>query len=181
MDLEMFSEVTRGNPALGIGREAVEHMDWDRIPGPAWYLPKDARAAMEALVRSADDGQAARALADLRYAVTNDHAGTLYPAAVPATSVLLEAIGERPGPPRQEALNALLDWWGCFHPEPGFGTYVDPSAGSVGLIEGIMRCVRDATDMLHRVADDPSGGGGHRAGVMLLLARLDEGWNTEAG
>ncbi|MEV4248077.1 hypothetical protein AB0J63_32270 [Streptosporangium canum] len=180
MDLGTFSQVARENLALKIGRGAMDHMDWDRIPGPTWYLPEAARAAMEALTRSADARQAARALADLRYTVTNDHAGTLYPAAVPAASVLLEAIGERPGPPRQEALNALLDWWGRFCPEPGFETYEDPSAGSVGLIEGIMRRVRDATDMLHRVADDPSGGGGHRPGVRLLLARLDEGWNMEA-
>ncbi|MFB9718739.1 hypothetical protein [Planobispora longispora] len=101
----------------------MEHMDWDRIPGPDWYLPEAARAAME----------------------------------------------------------ALLDWWGCFHPEPGFETYEDPSAGPVGLIEGIMRRVRDATDMLHRVADDPSGGGGHRPGVRLLLARVGEGWSETAG
>ena len=159
----------------------MDHMDWHRIAGPAWYLPDAVRAAMEALAGSIDARQAARALADLRYAVTNDHAGTLYPAAVPAVGVLLEAIGERPGPPRQEALNALLDWWGCFRPEPGFEIYEDPSTGSVGLIAGIMRRVREAREMLHRVADDPSEGGGHRPGVRLLLARLDEGWNMEAG
>ncbi|WP_329427040.1 hypothetical protein OG339_42920 [Streptosporangium sp. NBC_01495] len=159
----------------------MDHMDWGRIPGPTWYLPDAARAAMEALTRSTDARQAARALADLRHAVTNDHAGTLSPAAVPAASVLLEAIGERPGPPRQEALSVLLDWWGCFCPEPGFGTYEDLSAKSVGLIEGIVRRVRGATDMLRRVADDPSGGGGHRPGAKLLLARLDEGWSEAGG
>lgn len=159
----------------------MEHMDWDRIPGPTWYLPEAARAAVKALTRSADARQAARALADLRYAVTNDHAGTLYPAAVLATSVLLKAIEERPGPARQEALNALMDWWGCFRPEPGFETYEDPSTGSVVLIEGITRHVRDAKDMLHRVADDPSGGGRHRSDVRLLLAKLREGWGAEAG
>ncbi|GGQ25265.1 hypothetical protein [Streptosporangium pseudovulgare] len=159
----------------------MEHADWDRVPGPTWYHPETARAAVETLARSADPQQAARALADLRYAVTNDHAGTLYPAAVPATSVLLEAIEERPGPPRQEALDALLDWWGCFHPEPGFETYEDPLTGTADLIEGIMRSVRDAVDMLHRVADDPLGGGGHRSGVRLLLTRLNDGWSTEAG
>ncbi|MGC5009839.1 hypothetical protein ACLQ2R_03645 [Streptosporangium sp. DT93] len=155
----------------------MDPMGWDRIPGPAWYRPEAAQAAMEALAQSADSRQAARALADLRYAVTNDHAGTLCPAAVPATSVLLEAIGERPGRPRQEALNALLDWWGCFHPEPGFETYEDPLAGAVGLVGGIVGRVRGATDILRRVADDPSGGGGHRPGAKLLLARLDKGWS----
>ncbi|MEV8635237.1 hypothetical protein AB0395_26625 [Streptosporangium sp. NPDC051023] len=41
--------------------------------------------------------------------------------------------------------------------------------------------VRDATDMLRRVADDPSGGGGHRPGAKLLLTRLDEGWSEAVG
>ncbi|WP_449061547.1 hypothetical protein [Planomonospora algeriensis] len=158
----------------------MEHVDWARIPGPRWYLPEAARAASEALTRSADDQQAVRALADLRYAVTNDHAGTLYPAAVPATGVLLRVIDERPGPPRQEALNALLDWWG-WSPEQGFETYEDPSIGSVGLTEGIMGRVRDAVDMLRRVAEDPSRGGGHRPDAKLLLARLDEGWSETSG
>ncbi|MFD8532443.1 hypothetical protein ACFV0L_34010 [Streptosporangium canum] len=82
---------------------------------------------MEALAQSGSAEQAARALADLRYAVTNDHAGTLYPAAVPATGVLLRSIDKRLGAPRQEALNTLLDWWGWLS-EPGFETYADPSA-----------------------------------------------------
>lgn len=158
----------------------MEQVDWGRIPGPRWYLPESAQVAMEALARSVSAQQAARALADLRYAVTNDHAGTLYPAAVPATGVLLWAIDERPGGPWQEALNALLDWWGCV-PEPGFETYENPVTGSVGLVEGIMSRVRDATDTLRRVADDPSGGGGHRPGTRLLLARLDEGWSEAVG
>ncbi|MEU1737626.1 hypothetical protein [Streptosporangium sp. NPDC020145] len=157
----------------------MEQVDWSRIPGPRWYHPESARAAVEALGRSSSAQQAARALADLRYAVTNDHAGTLYPAAVPATGVLLRAIDERPGAPRQEALNALLDWWGCL-PEPGFETYENPLSGSVGLVEGIMSHVRDATDILRRVADDRSGDGGHRPAAELL-ARLNKGWDEAVG
>ncbi|MFF4416667.1 hypothetical protein ACFYY8_29440 [Streptosporangium sp. NPDC001559] len=158
----------------------MEQVDWSRIPGPRWYHPENAQAAVEALARSASAQQAARALADLRYAVTNDHAGTLYPAAVPATGVLLRAIDERPGAPRQEALNALLDWWGCF-PEPGFETYEDPLTGSVGLVEGIMSRVHHATNVLRHVADDPSGDGGHRPAAKLLLTRLGEGWRQAVG
>ncbi|MER6174905.1 hypothetical protein [Streptosporangium sp. NPDC001681] len=156
----------------------MEMVDWSRIPGTCWYRPEDAQAAVEVLAHSASAGQAVRALADLRSTVSNDHAGTLYPAAVPATSVFLRVISDRPGPPRQEALNTLLDWWGCFQPEPGFETYEDPSSGSVALIEGITSRVRSAADVLHRVMDDPSEGGGHRPGARLLLAKLDRGWTA---
>jgi hypothetical protein len=154
-------------------------VDWGRIPGTRWYRPEDVQVAVEALTRFVSAGQAVRALADLRSAVSNDHAGTLYPAAVPATSVFLRVIGDCPGPPRQEALNTLLDWWGCFRPEPGFEIYEDPSSGSVALIEGITSRVRGAVDVLHRVVDDPSGGGGHRPGARLLLAKLDRGWTAD--
>ncbi|MFD0883075.1 hypothetical protein ACFQ08_00635 [Streptosporangium algeriense] len=44
-----------------------------------------------------------------------------------------------------------------------------------------MTRVRDARDMLRRVAGDPAGGGGHRPGARLLLARLDEGWGEAEG
>ncbi|MEV6868579.1 hypothetical protein AB0M44_47360 [Streptosporangium subroseum] len=157
----------------------MEMVDWGRIPGTRWYRPEDAQVAVEALTRSVSAGQAVRALADLRSAVSNDHAGTLYPAAVPATSVFLRVIGDWPGPPRQEALNTLLDWWGCFQPEPGFETYEDPSSGSVALIEGITSRVHDAADVLHRVVDDPSEGRGHRPSARLLLAKLDRGWTAD--
>jgi hypothetical protein len=154
----------------------VETVDWARIPGPPCYKPQDAQAAVESLARAVSTGQAARAVADLRYAVSNDHGGLLYPAAVPATRVFLEVIRERPGSPRQEALNALSDWWGCFAPEPGFESYHDLMTGPVDVVAAIMGHVRDAADLLRGVAVDPSGGGGHRPGVKWLLVALEKSW-----
>jgi len=55
-------------------------------------------------------------MADLRYAVSNDHAGSLCPAAVPAAGVLVEVILERPGEPQTYALGTLLAWLDIFRP-----------------------------------------------------------------
>src|SRR4051812_46232379 len=148
---------------VSIFREmTVEVIDWSGVAGSRWYRPELARAAVEALADAASTGQAARAVVMLRDAVSNDHAGTLYPAAVPATSVFLEVIADRPGPPRDEAFATLLDWWGCFVPDPGFEDYENPVDGPVNVCQGIVERVRAAEGMLRSVADDPSGGGHHR-------------------
>jgi hypothetical protein len=80
----------------------VDVVDWSRITDARAYSPELVRVAVEALRgrRSAED--VTRAVADLRYAVSNDHARTLYPAAVPATAVFLEVITHQPGPARPD-------------------------------------------------------------------------------
>src|SRR5580698_6014032 len=144
----------------------MDTADWMRAPGPPGYEPARARAAAEALTRAASPGQASRAVADLRFAVSNDHRGSLYPAAVPAAGVFPRVIGTMPGSPREEALSALLDWWGTFRPEPGFETYDDPVTGTAEITEGIMRQVRDAVPVLRRVAEEQSGR--HRRDVTAI-------------
>lgn len=155
----------------------MDAVDWSRITEVRACSSTSTRAAVEALRDPRAAERAARAVADLRYAVSNDHAGTLYPAAVPATTLFLEVIADQPGPARMEALNALLDWWGCFAAEPECPTYDDPERGPVNVCEGITARVREAADMLRRVAEDPSAGGRHRPAAKELLQNLDAGWD----
>lgn len=153
----------------------MDTVSWEQIPGPDGYLPARAREAVDRLAAATSPEQAGRAVADLRFAVSNDHRGTLYPAAVPTTAVLLEAIDAMPGSPRMEALNALRDWWGTFGPESGCEVYQDPRGGRAEeVIDGIMRRVRDAAAMLYRVSREPSGL--HHKSVLALLRGLDTGW-----
>jgi hypothetical protein len=126
------------------------------------------------LATAISTGQAAQAVVDLRHAVSNDHRGSLYPAAVPAAAVFLQVIAEWPGEPRGYALNALLDWWGCFLPEPGFESYDHPVLGPVEVTEGIMWKVRDAVPLLHRAVENRSIW--HHRAIEELLSRLDKGW-----
>lgn len=155
----------------------MDAVDWSRITDARAYSWELARAAVGALRDPRSAEHAARAVADLRYAVSNDHAGTLYPAAVPATTLFLEVIADQPGPARTEALDALLDWWGCFVTDPECEIYDDPQRGPVDVCEGIAERVRMATDMLRRVAKDPSAGGHHRTAAKELLQNLDAGWD----
>lgn len=155
----------------------MDAVDWSRITEARAYSSELVRTAVEALRDPRSEEHAARAVANLRYGVSNDHAGTLYPAAVPATTLFLEVIANHLGPARREALDALLDWWGCFVANPECESYDDPERGPIGVSDGIAERVRTAADMLRRVAADPSAGGHHRPAVKELLQNIDAGWD----
>lgn len=151
-------------------------VDWAQIPGTTWYRPERAAAAADALAGAETASRAAQAVVDLRHAVSNDHQGSLYPAAVPAAGVFVQVILDKPGEPRTYALNALLDWWGCFRPETGYETYHDPVYGHIEVTEGILRQVREAAPALTRLAEDPAVA--NRGRISELLLWLERGWVT---
>lgn len=146
-------------------------VDWAAIPGPRWYRPDAVPEAFANLLGSTrndlDQG------GGVRSAVGNDHAGTLYPAAVAGTDVLLEIIAKHPGPPRNAALGVLLDWWGCFQPEPGFESYTDQKGQTIDVIEAIVERVRQAVDPLRVIAEqDPNA----RGLIRELIRAQGQGW-----
>ncbi|WP_155343170.1 hypothetical protein [Acrocarpospora pleiomorpha] len=106
----------------------------------------------------------------------NDHAGTLYPAAVAGTDVLLHIIATCPGPPRNAALWVLLDWWGCFQPEPGFESYIDQDGHRVKVIPAIIERVEQAPDIMCVIGEHDTSA---RGLVRRLLRNLERGWVLE--
>ncbi|MFI6789979.1 hypothetical protein ACIBG4_21915 [Nonomuraea sp. NPDC050383] len=146
-------------------------VEWAAFPGPQWYRPETVAEAFATLIYISrgdhDPGHAVRS------AVGNDHAGTLYPAAVIGTDVLLDIIARHPGRPRNVALGVLLDWWGCFQPEPGFESYVGQEGETVQVIPAIVRRVRLAVGMLQVIAEQDSGA---RGLIQELITLLDQGW-----
>jgi hypothetical protein len=105
--------------------------------------------------------------------VGNDHAGTLYPAAVAGTDVLLEIITEHPGLPRQTALCVLLDWWGCIQPEPGYESYTDHEGETIDVITAIVERVRQAVGTPQTIAEQDSNA---RGLARELLRAQGQGW-----
>ncbi|MFC5822192.1 hypothetical protein [Nonomuraea harbinensis] len=146
-------------------------VDWAAIPGPRGYQPETVAEAIATLLRSTcndlDQGHG------IRSAVGNDHAGTLYPAAVAGTDVLLEIITEHPGPPRQTALCVLLDWWGCFQPEPGFESYTDHEGETIDVITAIVERVGQAIGTLEVIAEQDSNA---RGLIGELIRAQNQGW-----
>ncbi|MGV9382067.1 hypothetical protein ACWDRB_40085 [Nonomuraea sp. NPDC003707] len=146
-------------------------VDWASIPGPRWYRPEAVAEAFANLLRCTcnDLNQGG----GVRSVVGNDHAGTLYPAAVAGTDVLLEIIVKHPGPPRQAALCVLLDWWGCFQPEPGFEAYTGQQGETIDVIAAIVERVGQATGALRMIAErDPNT----RGLIRELIRAQSQGW-----
>ncbi|MGV9294765.1 hypothetical protein [Amycolatopsis sp. NPDC003676] len=150
----------------------MDSRDWHALPGPTWYRPAEAAAAARDLAKSASADDAASAVRRLVAAVGNDHGGTLYPAAIPAVRILLGVVRDRPGKPRIAALNTLLDWWGCFVPEPGYDSYRGHDGQPVDLIDAVEREIRSAAGTL-RTLTCPDDGAGEMAED--LLAQLEAG------
>ncbi|MFI0411378.1 hypothetical protein [Actinomadura sp. 3N508] len=105
--------------------------------------------------------------------VGNDHGGTLYPAAVMAVERLLEIVRDVPGPPRELALNIILDWWGTFQAEPGFEEFELPDGTVMQTVPAIMERVSAARPMLQAIVDEL---GTRKKEAKLLLACIDAGW-----
>lgn len=146
-------------------------VNWAAIPGPRWYRPEAVPEAIANLLRTTrndlDQG------GGIRSAVGSDHAGTLYPAAVAGTDVLLEIIAKHPGPPRNAALGVLLDWWGTFQPEPGFESYIDQKGERIYVIAAIVERVRQAVDPLRAIAEQDSNA---RGLIRELIRAQGQGW-----
>lgn len=158
---------------LGEGELDVTGEGWSEIPGPEYYSPNAVEIAFESLLDPAV--HAKDAAASLRRAVGNDHAGTLYPAAVAATVRLIRIIESHPGKQREIALSVLLDWWGMFQAEPGYEVFIGADGEAVELIPAIIEIANSARPAIEAVIkDDP----GVAKKVGLLLKCLDTGWKT---
>ncbi|MFI6389314.1 hypothetical protein [Nonomuraea sp. NPDC050540] len=142
-------------------------VDWAAIPGPEWYRPEAVPEAFAALRGDREQGT------HIRSVIGNDHAGTLYPAVVAGTDVLLGIIAEHPGPARQTALCVMLDWWGCFQPEPGFETFIGAEGESVDVIAAIVERVGRAAGTLRVIAERDSNA---RSLIRELLKAQSQGW-----
>lgn len=151
-----------------------QEIDWSAIPGPPEYRPDTVATAFRALLAPHTDDRADPATM-MRFAVGNDHRGTIYPAAVAATAAMLDIIKVRPDRPRHTALGILLDWWASFDPEPGYEEYLDAAGERVDVVAAIRRTVLGATHMLEQVQKDQRDAvGGRLAAELLTCAR--SGW-----
>jgi hypothetical protein len=158
-------------PATPKGGSNVDVVAWASIPGPRYYDPREAEKAFAYLADPECDVQ--RAGSAIRFAVGNDHRGTLYPAAAAAAGLLAGLVLAGPGRPREVALGVLLDWWGVFYPEPGYESFTNASGEAVDLVAAISEAAHTVRPALPQiVAEDPGAGKLAR----LLMNAMDEDW-----
>jgi hypothetical protein len=91
----------------------VDEVDWSAYampPSGQWYRPADVPAAFRRLVTASTQEEARRAYDDMLFAVGNNHAGCLYPAAAPAAPLLVRVVREQQGWSCWAALEILIEF-----------------------------------------------------------------------
>jgi hypothetical protein len=96
----------------------MDAVEWASIPGPKYYDPEKAEDAFAYLVKPGSDTRGAAS--SIRSAVGNDHAGTLYPAAVTAVRRLFEVILAALGGPGRR--RSKFSWIGGVPSRPNLAT-----------------------------------------------------------
>ena len=151
---------------------AVREVDWAAYampPSEQGYEPGDVPAAFRRLVAvsSRQDGDAAYSA--VLFAIGNNHAGCLYPAAAPAAPLLVLVAREHQGWVRQTALEILID---CVLFGVDREQFVDPSGAVVRTKDAILAAVQGMREDLERLAQEAADicAGSARD----LLERLDD-------
>jgi hypothetical protein len=139
------------------GRPLGGDVRWAAYPWPDPHEFDEGRilAALRAVMKPAqqDWGDAGTLV---RFAVGNDHRGTIYPASVAMVDVLLLIAQEYPGRPRHVALSVLDDWWGGYEPERGFESFVGTDGARIAVIPAIVRRLTGTTALFDHIAVDVS-------------------------
>lgn len=101
--------------------DEIHAVDWASVPGPAgYYRSVAAREGLEALARARGHTEAASASSLLAGGgIVHDHSGTVLPAAVPATPLLLRIAREGHDAARPAVWELVEDAL-SFRPWPGF-------------------------------------------------------------
>ena len=153
-----------------------DDVDWAAFPwpDPGDYDRRKILSALRAVVAPhPKDWTDAGTL--VRFAVGNDHRGTVYPAAVAMAEKLLMVAESYPGHPQWVALAVLEAWWGGYEPEVGFSSYVDADGSRLGVIPEIARRITGAAPLLTRIAgmvSEPA----NAALASALLTVIPLGW-----
>ncbi len=139
-------------------------IDWSAIRGSKWYRPQNVPIAT-AGIRNCDP-----TAPDILFAVANNHAGELYPAAVAATPILLDIAIQAPNDKAAMAALAALDNLTWFRGEPPFDTIVYEGAGT-SLDDAIRGQIEAARAELSTLAERNQR---LSKAVRTLLGSLDE-------
>ncbi|XVU28788.1 hypothetical protein ACQPZJ_17535 [Actinoplanes sp. CA-054009] len=139
-------------------------------PSEQWYRPEEIPAAFRSLLSVSSQAEASAACHRMLFAVGNNHAGLLYPAAVPATSLLTRIVQEQPGWIRWAALEILTEFVAF---DVDRAEFTDPEGLPVQAKNAILAAILEIHDDLVRLSRSPAiGPASGSAGYLLEI--LDE-------
>lgn len=114
-----------------------EDVDWASIPGPPSYQPGKVPEALTGVAKATSKTDAHSAYQRFMASIGNDHAGTLYPAALTAIDFILELARSDQPWVRVASLEVLRDCATSHVAEPGFE-----------LVEGLNQPDADLTSLV---------------------------------
>lgn len=94
-------------------RQAVAAVDWAAYamaPSAEWYRPESVPVAFELLLTASNEQEGRAAYNAMLFAIGNNHAGLLYPAALPAAPLLVRIARECKDWVRWTALEILIEF-----------------------------------------------------------------------
>jgi hypothetical protein len=134
---------------------AVDAVDWAAYampPSQRWYSPEQVPAAFRRLLLASGQAEARAAYDRMLFAVGNNHAGCLYPAAVPAAPLLARVVRERWGWARWAAIEILTEFV-VFDVDRA--EFTDPAGLRVDAKDAIVAAVLEIHDDLVRLGRSP--------------------------
>jgi hypothetical protein len=152
---------------------AVREVDWAAYampPSGQWYEPDEVPEAFRVLVTASSPEEGRRASSRMLFAIGNNHAGCLYPAAAPAAPLLVRVVREHEGWARWVALEILID---CLYFGVDREQFTDPSGVVVRTKDVIVAAVQGMREDLERYAREPLTGLTAKS-ARDLLERLDD-------
>ncbi|MEM9192529.1 MAG: hypothetical protein AAGF12_25365 [Myxococcota bacterium] len=135
-------------------RHLARNIDWSSFTQPTWNKTGALESALDAL-RQPNDPEGVDGLYNrLLYALGSNHAGTLYPIAVPAIPVLAEIARDGPHrPARRFALEVLVDV-ASFGPDQDFGPLDFGEGTRAPLEKWVSRRCAEAATTIRDVVDE---------------------------
>ena len=147
--------------------EAVDAVDWAAFPGTEWYRPTKVAPALRALAAATDQTAARDAGSRVLFAIGNDHAGSLYTAAVPALPFVVEVALHGARWSRWGALEVLIDAH-VFAPDVGCEE-VRYEERTMPLMEAVARIIEPFLPTFSSWLEDPSCPPETRTSIEQLL------------
>lgn len=98
-------------------------MEFDAYPQPDWNRPESVSAALESVLQTCDEESSSSAYNKLLYALGNNHAGTYFPVALAVLPHLGSILDDGKPWPQRTVLEALIDLFSSFEPDPAYDTF----------------------------------------------------------
>jgi len=141
-------------------------VDWPRYPGPPDYHPDDVEPSLAALLEVSDEASMWAAYNSVLYAIGNNHAGTLFPASIPALSRVATCL-RSPNRWVCTAAGEILTELLAFEFNPSYSPIPACDSGFATRIR-MWPFRSDIVDAMGRVQD--------RNLLAALLVELDDAW-----